>query len=489
MILSNIYHALIRLRKQADQTRNRALVLTLLTTSALLLQTSATNVFAVKAQTASNAAAPKLPAGVQRQRLLNDLDVLLQPQPGQPDVTLLMRFRSGAAFDLAGKEGTMRLLADALFPDPTTREYIADEYNGRLNVKVDQDTLTIEIGGRANGYENYVELLRNALLNTSLTNETIAPLREARIKEANAALPDDAAIADQAAAMRLFGQHPYARTVSGTPASLARIERADLLFARERFLNPNNATLVISGGVAEVRAMRALRQQLGNWRRSDTIIPATFRQPEPPPARPLLINTSGKTTEVRLALRTAARTDADRLVTELLARVVEESLRKSFADLSVEAAANRVTNIFARQESYRLSGRMIVGATLSSVNGTGATFVRLRDFVAKLGATPVTAAEADQAKRAYSAELNARLQTPEQTLSALIDGSLGLPRVEDDRQMIDRVTNADLNRLAAKLFGGGSASIASVIAGDANALRAQLIAAKIEVDSMVAVKK
>lgn len=488
MILSNIHHALIRLCKQADQPRSRALVLTLLTMSALLLQTSTINLFAVKAQTASNAAAPKLPAGVQRQRLLNDLDVLLQPQPGQPDVSLVMRFRSGAAFDLAGKEGTMRLLADALFPDQTTREYIAEEYNGRLNVKVDQDTLTIEIGGRAGGYENYIELLRNALLNTSLTNETIAPLREARIKEANAAMPDDATLADQAATMRLYGLHPYARTVSGTPESLARIERADLLFARERFLNPNNATLIISGGVTEPRAMRALRQQLGNWRRSDTIIPATFRQPEPPPAKPLLVHTAGKLTELRLAVRGVARADADRVTTELLMHIIRQRLRQHFNDLPGATSTEHGVDTFARHDSYKMAGQITLGASLPSASLTGTAFIHLRSFTAKLAQPQITVAETDAAKRAFLGELNARLQTPEQSLSALIDASLGLPRVEEDRQMLDRVTNADLNRVAAKLFGGG-AGIASVIAGDANALRAQLTAAKIEVDSMVAVKK
>ena len=54
---------------------------------------------------------------------------------------------------------------------------------------------------------------------------------------------------------------------------------ADLMLARERFLNSNNATLAIIGGVTKTRAMRALRQILGPWRKSEQIVPTTFRQP------------------------------------------------------------------------------------------------------------------------------------------------------------------------------------------------------------------
>src|SRR5438067_1946099 len=86
-------------------------------------------------------------------------------------------------------------------------------------------------------------------------------------------------IADRAIAARLFGVHPYARFVVGTPESLARVERNDLLLARDRFITADNARLVMIGGVEPARAMRAFRQFLGAWRKSEALVPATFRQP------------------------------------------------------------------------------------------------------------------------------------------------------------------------------------------------------------------
>src|SRR5688572_31254370 len=87
------------------------------------------------------------PSEPERNRLLNGLRVVLLPRPGEQDVLVKLRIHSGAAFDLAGKAGSMALLGDLLFPDPTTREYFTEEMKGRLNVTTDYDSITITMQG------------------------------------------------------------------------------------------------------------------------------------------------------------------------------------------------------------------------------------------------------------------------------------------------------------------------------------------------------
>src|SRR5882672_9715128 len=67
-----------------------------------------------------------------REQLLNGLTVLFSQRAGDPNVLMKLRVHSGAAFDLAGKGGTMALLGDLLFSDPATREYVSDQLGGRL---------------------------------------------------------------------------------------------------------------------------------------------------------------------------------------------------------------------------------------------------------------------------------------------------------------------------------------------------------------------
>jgi zinc protease len=122
------------------------------------------------------------PAEPERARLLNGLRIVIWSRPGDQDVLLKLRVHSGAAFDLAGKAGSMALLGDILFPDPTTREYFTDEMQGRLNVTTNYDSLTITMQGRAREFERIVEILRTALVTPQLTPENVAKVREGRIK-------------------------------------------------------------------------------------------------------------------------------------------------------------------------------------------------------------------------------------------------------------------------------------------------------------------
>src|SRR5207253_5324836 len=95
-----------------------------------------------------------------REQLLNGLTVLFWQRPGDANVLLRLRVHSGAAFDLAGKAGTMALLGDALFPDPATREYVTEQLGGRLDVSTDYDAIDVTISGKAREFERMIEMLR-----------------------------------------------------------------------------------------------------------------------------------------------------------------------------------------------------------------------------------------------------------------------------------------------------------------------------------------
>ena len=108
----------------------------------------------------------------------------------------------------------------------------------------------------------------------------------------------------------------------GTVETVAKIDRADLMYARERFLNADNATIVVIGGVEQTRLRRTLRQLLGPWQKGDRLVPATFRQPSAPDVRVLVVNQTGATkAEIRLAVRGLARSDRDATAASILAQI------------------------------------------------------------------------------------------------------------------------------------------------------------------------
>jgi len=311
--------------------------------------------------------------------------------------------------------------------------------------------------GKVSEFEQIIEVLRNGLLATQLTPEVIARVRESKIKTLRDASIAPSLVADRAIAARLFGDFPYGRLVAGTPEDLTRVDRSDLMLARERFLNSNNATMAIVGGVTRARALRALRQLLGPWRKSESIVPTTFRQPKTPDARALLVNTPGTAAEVRLAMRGVSRTDPDFFPAKVLAKLAEQRWQGLTPELAKQP-------VFARSESHALPGAFVMGAAVNTQTAAD-SLANARKVMDSLMATPATAAELERAKTEVINEISAMITKPEAAPDPWLDlDTYHLSALQDQIVLLRSVTAQDIQRVATRLF--KDAAPASVIAGD-----------------------
>ncbi len=407
-----------------------------------------------------------------REHLLNGLTVLYAQRPGDPNVLIKLRVESGAAFDLAGKGGTMALLGDVLFPDPVTREYVSEQLGGRLDVVTNYDAIDVTISGRANELERIVDFLRGAMVTPQITTENVIKIRENRLKQLSELANSPSENADREIAARLFGNYPYGHSPKGTAETVSRIDRADLMFARERFLNANDATIVVIGGVDKLRVMRALRQLLGPWQQGNRTVPATFRAPHPPDPRVLVIDQPGSATaEVRLAVRGLARTDRDAEAASLLALIVRDRWRTSSRELS---------GAFARHEAHDLPGMFVLGASVP--NGLAAKSVSdARGVIISMAKTGPTALEFEHAREEMLGELS-RQSSAENLAEKTADDwlTMELYKLPPPAAQVGSLTLGDLQRVAAKLF--KDATPATIVVGDAQQSRSGF-AVEIEVRS------
>ncbi|MGZ8846812.1 MAG: M16 family metallopeptidase, partial [Pyrinomonadaceae bacterium] len=400
-----------------------------------------------------------------REQLLNGLTVLFSQRPGDPNVLIKLRVRSGAAFDTAGKGGSMALLGDALFPDPATREYVNEQLGGKLEVITNYDGIDITISGKVSELERLVDLLRIALVTTQLTPENVAGVRDGRLKQFSDKPLSAAEIADQAIAARLFGSYPYGHPAVGTVETVAKIDRADLLHARERFLNADNATVVVIGGVEPTRLRRTLRQLLGPWQKGDRVVPSTFRQPNAPDARVLVVNQTGATTaEIRLAVRGLARSDRDAAAATLLAQIARERWLAAAPDLS---------QVFVRHEAYALPGSFVLGASVPNASVSKAV-AAAQQTIRSLAQTGPTVAELDRARSEMLADLSRRTSQPETIADLWLDlDTFKLPPLQAQMNSIQGLTVQDVQRVAVRLF--KDASPATIVVGDADQLKSGFV--------------
>ena len=401
----------------------------------------------------------------EREQLLNGLRLLIWPQPNSPELLVKLRLNSGAAFDLAGKSGQMALLGDLLFPDAATVDYFTDELGGKLDVSVNYDSVTITMVGKASELEQVISVLRNAILSTQFAPEVVNRIRDARLKSLKDAAVSPAMVADRALAVRLFDDFPYGRLSRGSPEDLARVDRADLMLAHERFFSSNNATLAIVGGVTRARAFRTVRQLLGPWRKSEKLVPTTFTQPKSPDPRTLIVNVPGPTTEVRLAVRGVARANPDFYTSLVMARLAQHRWQATAAELANQP-------VFVRSDAYILPGVFVMGTAVSTEKAADA-LANARKVIESLMSTPPTAAELDRAKAELVNEIVAVTSKTEALPDPWLDAeTYRLNAVQDQAALVRAVTAADIQPVATRVF--KDVAVASVVAGESAQLKSAL---------------
>lgn len=266
----------------------------------------------------------KLPTP-REETLLNGLKVLILTQPDSGRVSVKLRIHSGSAFDPADKEGTMTLLSDIIFPNEAIKTYFEEDLDGKLEIISTYDYIQINATAKSAEFLAVMETLAPAVSSPQIDKETLAKLKPNRLEMLKQKENDASDIADRLIAERLYGEFPYGRPQTGTPESIAAIDFADLIFARQKFLTADNATLVISGDVNSNYAYKAARRLFGGWQKSLSKVPANFRLPEAPESPQLTVNTDeGDVIEYRLAIDTVDRNDQDYYATKILVNAWQE---------------------------------------------------------------------------------------------------------------------------------------------------------------------
>ena len=385
------------------------------------------------------------PVGKPRQELLlNGLKVLIWNQPSET-VTVTLRIHAGSSFDQQGKEGTIKMLAEAIFPSDDARQF--DDLGGSLDIVSNYDYIQLNATVRkGDGYVNLLETLALAVANPQLDKETTDLVRARVNAEGDQQASETAYLADRIASERLFGTFPYGRPAIGTAESRAKVDFADLRFAYGRFFGADNATLTIRGPVDTDFAYRAARRFFGPWLKSDNKVPSTFKQPEMPDTSLQVLNLqSDQGAEVRHAIRGFARADSDFAASEILTRILDSRLKR-------KAAIDPNAKAEVRNEAHILPGQIVFAVSRISTDAKIKLYpagesVDPKGLVAALLSEPITDAEFQTAR---SAVLSSAKGLPPEAVW-LDSDTYKIAPAGSQTKKLEAVTLSDLQKLAAAL--------------------------------------
>ncbi len=380
-----------------------------------------------------------------QEKLLNGLKVLMWSDAQADKVSVKIRIHAGSAFDPQGKEGAMQLLADDLFPNDASREFFAEDLGGGLEVVTTYDFIQINAWSKPESFLTMLETLAAAVSNPAIDKDTTAKLRTALFAKLKVSESDPGYVADQAVAKRLFGTFPYGRPQRGSTTSVQKIDFADLIYAKQRFLTSDNATIAITGNFERDLGYRAVRRYFGSWLKSDKRVPATFRQPDSPDTSPLRIELPNfDKNYTRTAITAPARPDKDYVGMLVLTKIWKEQF--AYSDIDEQSCgrpyyqANLLRGTYRVATARKSTGDLFLGRNICIFLG--------KDADGRYSYPEIKQSDFDKAKAKTVSEFNDLIQSPPGLSNLWLDlDTFKLQSVDDETRKINAVNLADIIQL------------------------------------------
>lgn len=414
----------------------------------------------------------------QLKTLANGLQVLVVLHHEQPSVSFRLLVRAGAMQEPEAKPGVASFVASLLNQGTATRSA------GQIALQVDSAGGII-----ASGSGNELSFVSGAVIkdqtelllsiasdlaqNPAFAPEEIDRQRRQMLSSLQVSYDDPDYLAGLVFDRLVFGFHPYGRPNEGTPESITKITRDDLVAFHKAWFVPNNSLLAVVGDLTAEEAFAAADKAFGSWQRRDVPAIKTIEPPQPT-QRVIVIDRPGSAqTEIRVGHIGVARTHPDFLPLDLAVRILGgEGANRLFGVLRSERGLTYGAS--AEFHTYK-GGGDIVAETDTRSSATAQSLKLMVEEFWRLQKESVSQGELTGAQEFLAGNFPLTIESPgaiaQQVLAHLFYG-LDLSEIETYRDRVVRATPADIQRVAKQFLKPDKLSI--VLVGDASVFADQL---------------
>ncbi|MDQ6647455.1 MAG: insulinase family protein [Pseudomonadota bacterium] len=212
------------------------------------------------------------------QTLANGLRVISVRRAELPLVTAQLMLRSGGEMDPPGKAGLADLTANLLIKGAAGRTApqiaaAAEALGGSLNANAGWDESEVGITVTTPQLPKALALLADVVRRPAFRDAELKRAKAQAIDDLHLSLSRPTALASLAATRAVFGIGAYGHSRTGTPVSLARIDRADVQQLHRSLYRPDNAILLLAGDITPAQARQLAQTSFGDWAKPTTPMP------------------------------------------------------------------------------------------------------------------------------------------------------------------------------------------------------------------------
>ncbi len=410
--------------------------------------------------------------------LPNGMQVIVVMHHEQPEVTMRLLVRAGAAYDPPGKSGTAALVASLLNQGTTTRSAreiadAIDSIGGALNTGAGSDLTSGTVLVMKDSFDVGMNMLADVIRRPAFAPEEINRQRTQTIQSIGVSLENPDFIARAVLNRLIYGFHPYGFPDSGMPDTIAKITREDLREFHRRYFAPNNSILAVVGDVAADEAMAAATKAFGDWERQ-AVQPPSLPEPPKPTRRVVVIDKPDSVqTAVRVGQLAIPRKTPDYMSMDQAIRILGgEGSNRLFRVLRSERG---LTYSASADLNPMLLAGDITAETDTRTEATGEAVRVIVDEFTRLQRERIGDGELAGAQAYMTGSFPLTIETPgaiaRQVVNAVLY-DLSLDELRTYRQRANAVTPDDVLRVARNYVQPDRLSI--VMVGDAARFKDQL---------------
>jgi zinc protease len=374
-------------------------------------------------------------------------------------MALRFAFEGGNAQDPTGKEGLANFLAGML--DEGAGELTAKQFQERMeelamrmSFSDGRDAFYGSFETLTENRDRAVELLTLAINNPRFDADAVERMRAQFLANLAYAQRDPQRVAADQWMALAFPGHPYGRPSNGTTDSVSKISKADLVELRGRTFARDTLRVAVVGDIDAKTLSAVLDQIFGALPAKAELTSIPYMEPNPK-QRLEVIQMNVPQSVARFGLPAMPRSDKDFMAAFVLNNIVgggfTSRLYEEIREKRGLAYGVDTTIVPLRNTS------VFVGNVATKNEEIGQSLEVIRAQFQRVLAEGVTDQELADAKSfltgSYALRFDTNANIANQLLWTMVEG-LGPEYLENRNAMINAVTQADVGRVAKRLFEG-----------------------------------
>ncbi|HEX8706701.1 MAG TPA: pitrilysin family protein, partial [Pyrinomonadaceae bacterium] len=201
---------------------------------------------------------------------------------GMPLVSAQLLIKNGGEVDPQNLPGLANLTAALLTQGTSARTapQIAEAIEalgGSLDAGGRWDASSANLVIMSSRLAPAMEILADVVRRPAFKDEEIERKRQQLLDQLRVALRQPGSLAGFIASRVIFGETPYGHLLTGTPESIARIRRDDIVRFHSTYYRPDNAVLVLGGDVRAADAFKLAERLFGDWQKPSAPLPTASK--------------------------------------------------------------------------------------------------------------------------------------------------------------------------------------------------------------------